>query len=140
VSSEIIVQDREELILLLCEAAEFEHAVMCSYLYAIWSLKRDESEGVTAVELEAIGNWRASLRQIARGEMLHLCLVNNLLSAIGAAPHLWRPEFPVRPGHFPAGVVSKLAPFSNQTLSRKNDWKRAALQDGASQCPYSLSN
>jgi hypothetical protein len=29
-SDEIVVQDREELIYLLCEAAEFEHTVMCS--------------------------------------------------------------------------------------------------------------
>ena len=37
-TSTIIVQDREELILLLCEAAEFEHAVMCTYLYAFFVL------------------------------------------------------------------------------------------------------
>lgn len=40
-SDAIVVQDREELIYLLCEAAEFEHSVMCSYLFAQWSLKRD---------------------------------------------------------------------------------------------------
>jgi hypothetical protein len=28
------VNDREELIFLLTEAAEFEHTVMCTYLYA----------------------------------------------------------------------------------------------------------
>jgi len=39
-SDEMIIQDREELIYLLCEAAEFEHTVMCSYLYAQWTLKR----------------------------------------------------------------------------------------------------
>ena len=44
---DIVVQDREELLYLLSEAAEFEHTVMCSYLYAMWSLKRDVSEGVT---------------------------------------------------------------------------------------------
>ena len=109
-TADIIVQDREELIFLLCEAAEFEHAVMCTYLYAMWSLKRDEGEGVTRDELAAIERWRASLRQVAREEMLHLCLVNNLLSAFGAAPHLWKPEFPVRPGHFPADVVMRLTP------------------------------
>jgi len=37
-SDDIVVQDREELIYLLCEAAEFEHTVMCSYLYAQWTL------------------------------------------------------------------------------------------------------
>lgn len=115
-STSIIVQDREELILLLCEAAEFEHAVMCTYLYAMWSLKRDESESVTADELTAINTWRASLRQVAREEMLHLCLVNNLLASLGASPHLWKPEFPVRAGHFPADVVMKLTPFSLQAL------------------------
>ncbi|MEQ1867671.1 MAG: ferritin-like protein, partial [Micropepsaceae bacterium] len=115
-TSDIIVQDREELIFLLCEAAEFEHAVMCTYLYAMWSLKRDESEGVTRDELAAIERWRASLRQVAREEMLHLCLVNNLLSALGAAPHLWKPEFPVRPGHFPADVIMRLSPFSERAL------------------------
>ena len=112
---EIVVQDREELIYLLCEAAEFEHTVMCSYLYAQWTLKRDESEGVTPAELAAIDRWRRSLAQVAREEMLHLSLVNNLLAAIGAAPHLWRPAFPVRPGHFPADVVMNLAPFCEAT-------------------------
>lgn len=112
----IIIQDREELIYLLCEAAEFEHAVMCTYLYAMWSLKREPGEGVGAEELAAIERWRASLRQIAREEMLHLCLVNNILASLGAAPHLWKPEFPVRPGHFPADVILQLKPFSIEAL------------------------
>lgn len=112
----IIIQDREELIYLLCEAAEFEHAVMCTYLYAMWSLKRSTDEGITAEELAAIERWRASLRTVAREEMLHLCLVNNILSSLGAAPHLWKPEFPVRPGHFPADVIMQLRPFSAEAL------------------------
>lgn len=115
-TADIVVQDREELIFLLCEAAEFEHAVMCTYLYAMWSLKRSEAEGVTRDELAAIERWRGSLRQVAREEMLHLALVNNTLSALGAAPHLWKPEFPVRPGHFPADVVMKLMPFSAEAI------------------------
>ena len=115
-SDTIIIQDREELVYLLCEAAEFEHAVMCTYLYAMWSLKRDESEGVSKSELAAIERWRMSLRQVAREEMLHLCLVNNILASLGAAPHLWKPEFPVRPGHFPADVVMPLRPFSIEAL------------------------
>lgn len=115
-SDEIVVQDREELIYLLCEAAEFEHAVMCTYLFAQWSLKRGADEDLTAVEMEAIGRWRRSLAQVALEEMLHLSLVNNLLAAIGAAPHLWRPAFPVRAGHFPADVVMELAPFGASAL------------------------
>jgi CDGSH-type Zn-finger protein/uncharacterized Fe-S cluster protein YjdI len=115
-SEEIIVQDREELIYLLCEAAEFEHSVMCSYLYAQWTLKRGTDEDVSTAELEAIGRWRRSLAQVALEEMLHLSLVNNLLAAVGAAPHLWRPAFPVRPGHFPADVEMNLAPFGEAAL------------------------
>src|SRR5436190_20256050 len=97
---EIVIQDREELYYLLAEAAEFEHSVMCTYLYALWSLKRDTTEGVTQAELAAIDGWRRSLRQVALEEMLHLSLVNNLLAATGASPHLWRPDFPVRCGWF----------------------------------------
>src|SRR5690242_2736069 len=93
---DIVIQDREELFYLFSEAAEFEHSVMCSYLYALWSLKRDISEDVTADELQAIDGWRRSLRQVALEEMLHLSLVNNLLAATGASPHLWRPQFPDR--------------------------------------------
>ncbi len=115
-SDEIVVQDREELIYLLCEAAEFEHTVMCSYLYAQWTLKRGPDEGVTPAELAAIERWRRSLTQVALEEMLHLSLVNNLLAAIGAAPHLWRPAFPVRPGHFPADVLMSLTPFGEAAL------------------------
>src|SRR5579885_630498 len=113
---DIVIQDREELFYLLSEAAEFEHAVMCTYLYALWSLKRGTDEGVTPEELRAIEGWRRSMRQVALEEMLHLSLVNNILAATGASPHLWRPEFPVRPGWFPADVVMRLSPFTTATL------------------------
>lgn len=132
---DIVVQDREELIFLLCEAAEFEHAVMGTYLFAQWSLKQSEAEGVTADELAAIARWRASLRQVALEEMLHLTLVNNILAAIGAAPHLWRPAYPIRPGHFPSGVVMPLRRFSKEALDHFLYVERpedSALSDSAS--------
>jgi len=113
---QIVIQDREELFYLLSEAAEFEHSVMCSYLYTMWSLKSDAAEGVTAAELAAIDGWRRSIKQVALEEMLHLALVNNILAAIGASPHLWRPEFPVRPGRFPDDVVLRLSSFSASTI------------------------
>jgi CDGSH-type Zn-finger protein/uncharacterized Fe-S cluster protein YjdI len=113
---DIVIQDREELFYLLSEAAEFEHSVMCSYLFAMWSLKSDVAEGVTAAELTAIDGWRQSIRQVALEEMLHLALVNNIMAAIGGSPHLWRPDFPVRPGRFPAGVELRLSRFSEATV------------------------
>jgi CDGSH-type Zn-finger protein/uncharacterized Fe-S cluster protein YjdI len=112
----IVIQDREELFYLLSEAAEFEHSVMCSYLYTIWTLKSEVEEGVTAAELAAIEGWRRSIRQVALEEMLHLALVNNILAAIGASPHLWRPEFPVQPGRFPADVMLRLSRFNEATI------------------------
>jgi len=90
---------------------------MRTYLYAQWTLKRDEREGLTAVEKEAVDRWRVSMRHVAMQEMLHLALVNNLLAAIGAAPHLWRPEFPVARGYFPADVDFHLAPFNEQSIA-----------------------
>lgn len=131
---DIVIQDREELFYLLAEAAEFEHAVMCTYLYALWSLKRGIDEGVTKAELAAIDEWRRSLRQVALEEMLHLSLVNNLLAATGASPHLWRPQFPVRASWFPADVVMRLAPFSEQTIDHFLYIERPegiTLKDGA---------
>ena len=48
--------------------------------------------------------------------MLHLALVHNLLSAIGMAPHLSRPNLPAPAGHYPAGVQLALLPFGDQAL------------------------
>jgi CDGSH-type Zn-finger protein/uncharacterized Fe-S cluster protein YjdI len=112
----IAVNDREELLYLLTEAAQFEHVVMCTYLYALWSLKKDESEGITAGEKEAIDRWRSSIRSVAMEEMLHLALVNNLMAAFGAAPHLSRPDFPVNRGYFPSDIDFHLAPFNEKTI------------------------
>lgn len=130
----ILIQDREELFYLLSEAAEFEHTVMCSYLYAMWSLKQGADEGITAEEARAIDGWRRSLRIVALEEMLHLSLVNNLLAATGAAAHFARPEFPVPPGRFPSDVVLRLSPFSEATLDHFMFIERPeeiVLHDGA---------
>jgi len=63
------IKDRAELVYLLTEAAEFEHSVMCSYLYALWTLKRSTDEGITAEELEAIDRWRGHHREM-RSDLL----------------------------------------------------------------------
>ncbi|HEV2583467.1 MAG TPA: hypothetical protein VGT44_21585, partial [Ktedonobacteraceae bacterium] len=53
----IVIEDREELIFMLSEAAALEHMIMCEYLFAAFSLKRDVSEGVTVAQLTAIKGW-----------------------------------------------------------------------------------
>ena len=115
--NDIVVQNREELICLLCEAAEFEHAVMATYLYAGWSLKREPDENCTPNELAAVERWRDSIRQVALEEMLHLTLVNNLLASLGAAPHLVRPTFPVPAGRFLKRVSGFNPDFSSVAKS-----------------------
>lgn len=114
---DIIVQNREELWWLLFEAAQLEHMIMCQYLYAGFSLKRDADEGLTDDELAVVTQWRSTLRDIAVQEMLHLALVCNVTAAIGAAPNLFRPNFPQRSGYFPPTVQLALLPFDEAGLT-----------------------
>ena len=94
-----VIEHREALIYMLCEAAELEHGIMCQYLFAAFSLKEREDEGLTPDALEAVLRWRQAIAHVATEEMLHLALVQNLLSAIGAAPHLARPNLPAPARH-----------------------------------------
>ena len=111
-----VIENREQLLGLLAEAAEIEHNLMCCYLYAAFSLKQSTSEGVTDAELEAIGRWRQEILHVAVDEMGHLALVANLMAAVGGAPHFCRANFPIAAGYHPAGIVVKLAPFNRATL------------------------
>jgi CDGSH-type Zn-finger protein/truncated hemoglobin YjbI len=111
-----VIEHREALIYMLCEAAELEHGIMCQYLFAAFSLKQGTDEGLTDGELAAVSRWRRVIAHVATEEMLHLALVHNLLSAIGAAPHFARPNLPAPASHYPAGVQLALVPFGEQAL------------------------
>ncbi|HYK30904.1 MAG TPA: ferritin-like domain-containing protein [Streptosporangiaceae bacterium] len=112
-----VIEHREALIYMLCEAAELEHGIMCQYLFAAFSLKQAADEGLTDDEVAAVTRWRRQLSHVATQEMLHLALVHNLLTAIGAAPHLARPNLPHPASHYPAGVQLALLPFGEQALT-----------------------
>jgi CDGSH-type Zn-finger protein/truncated hemoglobin YjbI len=111
-----VIEHREALIYMLCEAAELEHAIMCQYLFAAFSLKQTPEEGLSGDQLEAAARWRKQVTHVAVQEMLHLALVQNLLSAVGAAPHLTRPNLPAPASHYPAGVQLALLPFGERAL------------------------
>jgi hypothetical protein len=111
-----VIEHREALIYMLCEAAELEHGIMCQYLFAAFSLKQGEDEGLTPEEVETVSRWRRVVSHVATEEMLHLALVHNLLSAVGAAPHFGRPNLPAPARHYPAGVNLTLVPFGEQAL------------------------
>ncbi|WP_077443021.1 ferritin-like domain-containing protein [Rhodanobacter sp. C05] len=107
---------REQALHALYEAAELEHCLMCTYLYAVFSLKSSVEEGLTAEQLDAVTRWRRTILQIATEEMGHLASVWNITVALGGAPRIGRSNFPLDPGYLPAGVVVKLAPFNAATL------------------------
>jgi hypothetical protein len=112
----IFIENREELIFVLSEAATLEHMIMCQYLFAAFSLKRGTEEGLTVSQFEAVNRWDRTVSGVAAQEMLHLSLVNNLLSAIGGAPYLKHPNFPQRAKYFPSGVQMMLMPFGDKAL------------------------
>lgn len=116
----ITIENREELIYLLSQAAELEHGLLSSYLFASFSLKGSIEEGLTEEEATATAGWKRSIRKIAEQEMLHLTLANNILTAIGAAPHFSQPNLPQPSNYYPADIQLALTPFSEQTLNHFN--------------------
>ena len=111
-----MIRTREQLIHVLTEAAEIEHNLLCSYLYAVFSMKRAGEPGLADRQAEAVERWRKTILKIALEEMAHLACVNNLLIAIGGAPHFDRANLPIAPGYHPADVVVRLTPFDEATL------------------------
>jgi hypothetical protein len=85
-----------ELVRLLRESAEIEHALMVQYLYAAFSI-RDVYSNVVGPPV-SFGN---GLMSIAIQEMAHLHDVTELLVALGAAPNLVSQAFPYDPDIYP---------------------------------------
>jgi CDGSH-type Zn-finger protein/uncharacterized Fe-S cluster protein YjdI len=108
--------NREQLVHRLYEAAELEHCLMCTYLYAAFSLRSGTEEGLNEIEAEAVERWRRAILRVAIEEMGHLTAVWNITSALGAVPRFGRGNFPLDPGILPAGMVVKLAPFNDAVL------------------------
>jgi hypothetical protein len=113
---EIVIENRKELTYLLCQAAELEHALMCEYLYAAFSLKTEPDAGLSPDRLEMVERWRATILKVATEEMLHWALVNNLLTAVGSAPYVSRPHLPHQAKGYPAGVQIALVGFGERAL------------------------
>ena len=111
------IENRTQLVYLLSEAAELEHGIGCCYLFAAFSFKSSVDEGVSQAQLRAITGWKRTVMDVAVQEMLHLGLVCNLLTAIGAAPHIRRPNLPTSPTMYPKSFELDLRPFSEKALS-----------------------
>jgi len=111
----ILSSNREQLLHSLYEAAELEHNLMCTYLYAAFSL-RCGGEGLSEPQARTVEGWRRTILGVAIEEMAHLAAIWNLSIAIGGSPRFGRMNFPLDPGGLPAGIVVKLAPFNVNTL------------------------
>lgn len=122
----IVVEHRKELSYLLCQAAEIEHLAMGQYLYAAFSLRSEPGPGLSADQLVAVERWRRVLLSIAAEEMLHWAMVNNLLTAIGSAPYVTRPNYPQRAKGYPPSVQFALLPFGEDALRHFVYFERAA--------------
>lgn len=112
----MVLQHREALVYTLSKAAALEHLVMLQYLYTAFSMKDREDDGLAPDQLQAVRRWRHVLLEIAGQEMLHLALVQNLLTSVGAAPVLGRPNFPLPSHAYPAGIQMALLPFGETSL------------------------
>jgi hypothetical protein len=112
----IKIQSREDLVSVLSEASALEHMIMCEYLFAAFSLKRDESEGVDRELLEKLRGWEEVIDTVAVQEMTHLALVNNMLVSVGSGPYFQHPNFPQPSRYFPPNIRLALMPFGEQAL------------------------
>lgn len=111
----ILSSNREQLLHALYEASDLEHNLLCTYLYAAFSL-RGPGEDLTEAQARVVEGWRRAIMLVATEEMAHLAAIWNLTTALGGAPHVGRANFPLDPGYLPAGIVVKLAPFDARTL------------------------
>jgi hypothetical protein len=100
-----------ELVRLLREASEIEHALLVQYLYGAYSLK-PQYAGIRGFGFpnphDLIG--------VAIQEMQHLEKVNRMLGALGAAPNLVRQDFPYEPDIYPFPL--NLEPLSRETAAK----------------------
>ncbi len=119
-----VIQTRADLINALHEAAELEQGLMCQYLFAAFTMKKAGEPAspyaapLTPAQYELARRWQATIQKIARQEMEHLALVNNLLLGIGDAPYFWRPNFPVKYEYDPFTLPFMLERFDVASLER----------------------
>lgn len=108
---------------LLRQASIVEHLLINQYLYAAFSLKKypeefssDLDEGFIQAQVERNRRWEAGMMYVARQEMEHLCMVQNMLAILGSDSYMWRPNYPVPPHSFPLHIPIHLMPFSNKAI------------------------
>lgn len=118
VASGPAIATREDLIRALHVAGALEHSLLCAYLFTGLSLRRSAADGLDVASAEKARSFAQTILMVARQEMEHFAMVNNLVTSIGGAPSFARPLFPVAAGAFPIRVPIDLLPFSAQAVQR----------------------
>jgi hypothetical protein len=129
-----MIKTRDELCRALHQAATIELAVMLQYLFALWSIPT-YSAGVTYVER---GEWtskqlrlmcgdgphtldggmRGDLLNVAREEMIHFLIINNIIMATGQPFHLPNIDFGTVNSRIPVPLDFCLEAFGRSSLQR----------------------
>ncbi|HEY0378752.1 MAG TPA: ferritin-like domain-containing protein [Pyrinomonadaceae bacterium] len=113
------IMTRAQLIDALRLASELEHGLMAQYLFAAYSLKRYDYEGLPPDQVERVRRWASLVTLVARQEMEHLGLALNLLSAIGGTPSFSRPNMPQRLDYYgPIKIKLALTRCDLETIER----------------------
>jgi hypothetical protein len=89
-----------------------------------FSMKLDASDGLSEPQAAAAQRWERVISGIAAQEMLHLTLVNNLLTAIGGCPYFGRPFFPIMIKYFSPPMAMRLIPFGLEALKHSLFFER----------------
>jgi len=129
--SPFTILNREQLVYSLYQAADLEISLMLQYLFAAYSLQDLPEEHVPEEISLKIQEWKTTILQIARQEMLHYGLVLNMLNAIGGTAYSTNHNFPRESKFWKRGgqsVEFSLKPFSKETIERfitfeQPDWK-----------------
>jgi hypothetical protein len=100
-----------ELVRLLREASEIEHALLVQYLYGAFSVK----PAYPLIVGFGLPNAH-DLLGVAVQEMQHLNGVNQMLGDLAAAPNLIRQDFPYEPDIYPFPL--NLEPLSSNSLAK----------------------
>lgn len=90
-------------------AAALEYNLSRCYLDAAFSLKQGAGEGLSDDELKAVGRWNKLINEVARKEMAHRVVVNNLIASIGGRAQFNRPNVPVAARYHPAVALNNNA-------------------------------
>jgi hypothetical protein len=81
-------------------------------------MRQESGEGLTEAQLAKVQEWRGVLSQIVVQEMLHLACACNLLTSVGGAPQVRRPNLPANPRAYPAGFQLRLLPFNLEAVEQ----------------------